>query len=123
MIAAVGAAGLVSPSILLDIARPFTSSSALPFYGIAAVRIAFGLVLVAVAPASRAPRALRAVGFVVVMLGVAAAIAASFAVAPARGAIESWSRSSAAVLRLTAVSILALGSFVAWACAPGRLDR
>ena len=38
----------------------------------------------------------------------------------ARGAIEWWLQQGSSVLRLTGVLVLALGGFVAYACAPIR---
>jgi hypothetical protein len=119
-IGTVGAAGLVAPSVLVSIAQGFVAPGALAFYALAAVRIAFGLLLISVSPASGAPRALRILGYVVTILGVTTAVAGLAAVGPARGTIEAWARQDPVVLRLTAVPILALGSFVAYACAPGR---
>jgi hypothetical protein len=119
-IASVGAAGLVAPSVLVSIARGFVAPGALAFYALAAVRIAFGLLLIAVAPASRAPSALRVLGFVVTILGATTAVAGLAAVDRAQGTIEAWARQDPVVLRLTAIPILLLGGFVAYACAPGR---
>jgi hypothetical protein len=53
-IGAVGAVGILAPSGLVWLAQLFVTPG--PFYVIAAVRIAFGLILISVAPASRAPR-------------------------------------------------------------------
>jgi len=50
-IGAVGVVGIVSPPALVWIARQFTTAGA--FYLLAVVRIAFGLVLISAAPASR----------------------------------------------------------------------
>jgi len=69
-IAAVGVLGLVSPELLGAIGARFVVPGA--FYALATVRIAFGAVLVRVAPASRAPRTLRVVGWAIVVLGVLA---------------------------------------------------
>jgi len=116
-ISAVGACGLLAPASLVWLGRQFDSPGA--FYVLATIRVAFGLVLLAVAPRSRAPRALRVVGFVVVTLGIAAAIAGLAAVGEARRTIEWWSEQGALLVRLTCVLMLSLGSFIAYACAPG----
>jgi hypothetical protein len=67
-IATVGLSGLVAPSGLVWIAQHSVTSGV--FYVIAAVRVAFGLVLVAAASASRAPSALRIMGYVIVIAGL-----------------------------------------------------
>jgi hypothetical protein len=54
------------------------------------------------------------------ILGVTTAVAGLAAVDRAQGTIEAWALQDPVVLRLTAAPILALGSFVAYACAPGR---
>lgn len=117
-ISAVGAVGILAPSAGVWLAQQFVVAGAVGFYVIATVRIAFGLTLVSVAHASRAPRALRALGYVIVALGVMAALMGLFGVEPGRDAIERWTQQPSAVLRLTAVVILGLGGAVAWACAP-----
>jgi len=115
-IAAVGVLGLVSPESLGAIGARFVVPGA--FYALATVRIAFGAVLVRVAPASRAPRTLRVVGWAIVVLGVLALLAGAFAIGPARESLDAWMRQGPTVARLTALFPLALGGFIAWACAP-----
>ena len=117
-IGAVGLVGIVAPSGLIWLAHPFATSGA--FYLIALVRSAFGLVLISVASASRAPRALRIMGYVIVIAGITTALTGLVALEQARGAIDWWSQQGSGLLRLTGVLVLALGGFVAYACAPGR---
>jgi uncharacterized membrane protein YidH (DUF202 family) len=117
-IGAVGLVGIVAPSGLIWLAHPFVTSGA--FYLIALVRSAFGLVLISVASASRAPRALRVMGYVIVIAGITTALTGLVALEQARGAIDGWSQQGSGLLRLTGVLVLALGGFVAYACAPGR---
>jgi hypothetical protein len=116
LISAVGVVGLVAPSVLVSIAGHFLTPAA--FYVLAAVRIAFGFVLVSVAPRSRAPRALRVLGWVVVVLGLTTALAGLTAIGPARDAIAWWVQQGPGPARLTALAPIALGGFVAWACSP-----
>jgi uncharacterized membrane protein YidH (DUF202 family) len=115
-ISAVGAVGILVPSGLVWLAQRFVTSSA--FYVIATVRIAFGLILISVASASRAPKALRVLGYVIVILGITTALTGLMAIERARGAIESWLQQGSGVIRLTSVLLVALGGFVAYACAP-----
>jgi hypothetical protein len=112
----VGAAGILAPSGLVWIAERFATPGA--FYVVATVRVAFGLVLISVASASRAPRALRVLGYVILIAGISTAVAGLLAIGRARASIEWWSQQGPAVVRLTGVFILALGGFVAYACAP-----
>ena len=120
-IGTVGAVGILAPSGLVWLAQYFVTS--LPFVIIATVRIAFGLLLISVASASREPRALRVLGYVIVILGIATALTGLVAIGPARAAIEWWLRQGSVVYRLTGVLILALGGFIAYACAPGARRR
>ena len=117
-ISVVGAVGILAPSGLVWLAQLFVTSGA--FYVLATVRIAFGFILISVSSASRAPRALRVLGYVILILGISAALAGLVAVGQARGSIEWWLRQGSGVVRLTGVPVLALGGFVAYACAPAR---
>jgi len=115
-ISAVGAVGILAPSGLVWLAQHFATSGA--FYVIATLRIAFGLILISVASASRAPKALRVLGYVILILGITTALTGLVGVERARGAIEWWLQQGSGILRLTGVLVLALGGFVAYACAP-----
>jgi len=119
-ISAVGIAGIVLPAALVWIARRFVTSGASGFYVVATIRIAFGLILISAASASRAPKGLRVLGGVIVMLGVVTALAGSVAVEPSRAAIDWWEQQSSAIVRLTSAVVLTLGISVAYACAPPR---
>ena len=68
LIGAVGAAGMIAPSGLVWIANHFVSPGA--FYVIATVRVAFGVVLISVASVSRAPKALRVLGYLILIAGI-----------------------------------------------------
>jgi hypothetical protein len=114
----VAAVGILAPSVLVWIATYFVTSDA--FYLLAAVRVAFGVLLISVASASRAPRALRVLGYVIVIAGVTTALTGLLAIGRARASIEWWLQQGSGVVRLTGVAVLALGGFVAYACAPAR---
>ena len=118
-ILAVGAGGIFAPSGLVWIAQHFVVTSE-AFYGLATVRVAFGLVLISVASASRAPKALRVLGYVILIAGIMTALMGLVGIGRARASIECWLQQGSSVVRLTGVLILALGSFVAYACAPAR---
>lgn len=119
-ISAVGGVGIIVPSALVWLAQQFVTSGAFAFYVLATVRIAFGLILISVASASRAPKALRVLGYVILILGITTALTGLVAIERARGAIEWWLQHGSGVLRLTGVPVLALGGFIAYACAPAR---
>jgi hypothetical protein len=117
-IATVGAVGILAPSGLVWIAQHFVTPGA--FYALAGVRVVFGLLLISVASASRAPRALRVLGYVIVIAGITTALTGLLGIGRARALIEWWWHQGSGVIRLTGVLVLALGGFVAHACAPNR---
>jgi hypothetical protein len=114
----VGAIGIVKPSALVWIARRFGTPE--EWYALGAFRVAIGLLLLSVAKASRAPRTLRVLALIPLVLGLAALATPSVGVERARGAIDWWLLLGSGYVRLTAIPILALGGFVAYACAPAR---
>ena len=118
VIMAVGAVGVVVPSGLVWIAQHSVTSGA--FYLIATVRVAFGLVLISVASVSRAPKTLRVLGYLILIAGITTALTGVVAMERARAIIEWWLQQGSGVVRLAGVVLLALGSFVAYACAPAR---
>jgi len=111
-----GVGGIIAPAGLVWIAQHTATSGA--YWGIALVRLAFGLVLISAASASRAPRAMRVLGIVVVIVGITTAVTALAGMTYAREMIEWWMRQGAVIVRLSAVPVLLLGGFVAYACAP-----
>ena len=116
-IIAVGAIGIIAPSGLIWFAQRFATPVVWYWYAIAAIRVAFGVLLISVAKASRVPRTLRVVAFIPLV----AALATPFVgVERARATIEWWSLQGSGLVRLSAIPLLALGGFVAYACAPAR---
>ena len=80
-------------------------------YAIAVVRIAIGLVFVFAAPASRAPRTLRVLGFIVIIAGLSTpwfGVARSRAVVDWLASVGPWS------LRLAAGVGMAIGGFIVY---------
>ena len=120
VIMAVGAVGLVAPSGFVWIAQHSLTSGA--FYVIAAARVAFGLILISTASVSRAPKALRALGYLILIGGILTAVMGLAAIEHARAIIDWWVHEGAGAVRLTGLGILTLGAFVAFACAPSRRD-
>jgi hypothetical protein len=117
-IGTVGVVGMLAPSSLVWIAQHSVTSGA--FYLIAAVRVGFGLVLIYAASASRAPRTLRIVGYVIVVAGLATALTGLVGIERARTIIDWWLQQGAGIIRLTSVVLVALGGFVVYACVPVR---
>jgi hypothetical protein len=117
-IVTVGGVGILAPFGLVWIAQHSVSSGA--FYLIASVRVAFGLVLISAASASRAPKAVRVLGYVILIAGITTALMGLLAIGRARDIIDWWLQLGSGVVRLTGVLVLALGGFIAYACAPAR---
>jgi len=114
-ITGVGAVGILAPSGLVWIAH--RADAPVYLYVVAAIRLASGVLLLSAAPASRAPMTLRAVA----VIPLVAAIETPFVgVERARATIEWWTQQGSGVVRLTGIPLLALGGFVAYACAPAR---
>lgn len=118
LIFAVGAVGILVPSGLVWIAQHSVTSGA--FYLIATIRVAFGLVLISVASVSRTPKTLRVLGYLILIAGITTALTGLVAIERARAIIEWWLQKGSGVVRLSGVLVMALGGFVAYACAPAR---
>jgi hypothetical protein len=71
-IATIGLVGMFAPALLLEFGRSLQSATAL--YIVAAIRIVFGVLLLAVAPASRMPKTLRVIGIVIIIAGLLAPV-------------------------------------------------
>jgi uncharacterized membrane protein YwaF len=118
LIAAFGFVGLVAPAIPVGLAHHAATAGV--FYIIAAIRVAFGLLLISVAPSSRAPRTIRILGWIILIAGIITAITGTVAIDQARTMIEWWTQQGTALLRLTGAILMVFGGFIAWACAPAR---
>lgn len=121
VIMAIGAVGVVVPSGLVWIAQHSFTSGA--FYVIATARIAFGLMLVSAASVSRAPKTLRVLGYLILIAGITTALTGLMGIERARNIIEWWVQQGPSIVRFTGLGVLALGGFVAFACAPARLSN
>jgi hypothetical protein len=113
-IAAVGMLGVASPHGLLTAVRFIVTPRGL--YLVAALRVVFGVVLVLVAPSSRAPRVLRLLGVVMLVAGLTTPL---FGVDRAHAMLDWWSARGSTFMRLWAGLPVALGAFVVYAVAPG----
>jgi hypothetical protein len=108
---AIGIGGLISPESGTEIRRLYFATP-VRLYAAAAVRVAMGLVVILGATASRAPRTLRALGAVMCMQGLSAAL-----LGPdhARAVLEWETSQGPALLRVGAALALAAGGFMAFA--------
>lgn len=108
----VGAVGVIEPGRLIGITQFVLTPSGL--YAIAALRIAMGLVLIMVAPGSRAPRALAVLGVLILVAGVATPL---FGLERSR-AIAEWAvLQDPGLLRGIGGLLGAVGAFIALATA------
>ncbi len=82
------------------------------FYGIAAMRIAIGLVFVLAAPESRAPRTVRVLGLIVIIAGLATPW---FGVARARAVVNWLASAPPLLMHIDAIAAFALGGFLVYA--------
>jgi hypothetical protein len=117
-IATFGVVGILSPSGLIWVAQHSVTSGV--FYLIATVRVAFGLVLISVASASRAPRAVRVLGYVILIAGITTALTGLLAIGRAHAIIDWWLQQGSGLVRLTGILVIAFGGFIAYACASAR---
>ena len=111
-----GIVGLVSPESLVTLGRTIITPSGL--YVIAAFRVAIGVLLMLVAPISRVPKTLRAIGAVVFVAGLTIPF---IGVEYIRGILE-WEAIHTAMLRVGAVVALATGAFIAFAVTGRRVE-
>ena len=118
LIAVFGAISIVEPSGLDWIAGQFVTPVA--FYIVGVFRAAFGLALISVAAASHAPKTLRALGYFILIAGIATVLTGFAAVERAHALIEWWLRLGSIVGRLAGAVLLAIGGFVVYACVPAH---
>jgi hypothetical protein len=107
VIAAIGAVGLVAPTVLLDLGRSLHTANAL--YIVAAVRVMFGAVLLLVASVSRTPRVLRVLGAFIVIAGL---FTPFFGVERSRAMFDWWSARGSLFTRAWAMVAVAFGLFI-----------
>jgi hypothetical protein len=117
--AALGALGLLSPTRLLDIVRHFQSLAGL--YVAGAFRVILGGALFFAAPTSRAPKAVRILGIIILVAGLFTPL---FGVERFHRLLSQWSAQGPMFLRVWAALALAFGLFLAYAVVPkGRRAR
>ena len=115
VVTAIGILGMAAPAILLDTAR--LSVTPLGLYVVAALRVAFGLVLIRVAPISRAPRAFRILGAFIVVAGI---ITPFLGIERARAILEWWTAQGTVFFQISMALPVIFGLFIVYAVAPRR---
>ena len=115
LIAAFGIAGMVAPSLLIEVGRMMSVEPAI--YVVALVRIVVGAALFLAAPSSRAPIVIRILGGIIVAAGIATPF---FGVERSLHVVDWLSRQGADFVRLVLILPVALGLFIAYALAPRK---
>jgi hypothetical protein len=118
VLAGIGLVGIVAPSVLLDLGRSLDTVTGL--YIVAAVRIAFGALLLGIAGRSRLPTALRIIGAFLIVAGIATPL---FGVERTRAIVDWWSAQGPAFVRAMAGLAVAFGIFFIYAVMPRRGAR
>jgi hypothetical protein len=115
IIAALGILGIAAPTTLLDATGFALTKTGL--YVAAALRVVFGLVLIAAAAASRLPKTLRVLGALIVVAGV---ITPFFGLERARAMVDWWSAQGPLFMRAWAALAVIFGLFIVYAVTPRR---
>lgn len=113
MLAALGILGVAAPALLLDLAAFAVTQAGL--YAAAALRIAFGVVLIVAAAGARLPGTLRALGALFVVAGV---ITPFIGLERAQAIVAWWSGQGPAFTRAWAILPVILGLFIVYAATP-----
>jgi hypothetical protein len=114
-IAVVGVIGVVSPEAMSSLSREFATPVGLVIA--AALRLILGLVLLAVARATRSPTAFRVIGLIALLGGLVTPL---IGVERARSYVDWFSAQQTVVVRLWGLSALLLGGFIFYAVWTGR---
>ena len=109
LITAIGVVGVAFPSVLLEFGQSLQTPSALLVAAV--IRIIFGAVLVWVASASRMPRTLRVIGFLVIVAGVLTPL---FGVERSQAILSWFSSQGPLFMRAWASTAVIFGLFVAY---------
>ena len=112
----VGIVGIISPESGTAVRRLYFATP-VGLYAAGALRVAMGLVLILYAPASRAPKTLRALGAVMCMQALAATLLGPDR---ARAVLEWETIQGTALLRVGAAVAVAAGAFITFAVSGNR---
>jgi hypothetical protein len=110
VILVLGLIGLFVPERLVPLSNRLITPQGL--YFAMAFRLAIGVVLLRAAPDSRAPTALRVLGWLVIVSGV---ITPFIGVERARAMVDWWTARGQVLLRLWAAVAIAFGGFILYA--------
>jgi len=113
--AVLGIVGVTAPTLLLQLAQFLLLPPAI--YWVAVIRVAFGVLLFLVAPASRLPRTLRVVGAVIVVAGLVTPLLPTFAL---EHALTWFSEPGRILFRLLAVAPIVIAALLAYVINPPR---
>lgn len=114
-VAALGAAGVAEPRLLLGIARYSVTPGGI--WAAAALRVAIGVILLRAAARSRASRMLRILGWIAIVAGV---LTAAARVDQVQAIVRWWLAQGPIGMRLWPGLALLFGAFIVWAAAPAR---
>ena len=112
----VGIVGLVSPDSVMSVRREYLATG-LGLHTAGVVRMAMGLVLIAFARSSRAPKMLWLIGAAMCLQGF---VPQFYSVSRAQALLEWEAMLGATILRAGAFVALATGAFIAFAAGPAR---
>ncbi len=108
LIALLGATGLVRPSTLLGMLDSVWRTRR-GLYGVVAVRLCFGVILVVAAPECRYPTAVRVLGVISI---VAAMLVPVLGLERVRALVDWWAARPPLLIRSWACAAIALGGFL-----------
>jgi hypothetical protein len=123
VIIVMGVVGVFAPDKVMAMRREYL---AIPrgVYTVGAIRVALGLLLILVAPASRMPKPMRVLGMLVCAQGLIQIIGMPFVGLDRARAILEWEAMHPALLRVGALVALATGGFIAYGVRrPATRDR
>src|SRR5580765_6412879 len=112
---AAGVAAILAPVAILGLRSLAATTGALLVFG--ALRVAIGLALFLAAPASRAPRTLKAAGAVLILAGLATPL---FGVERTRAVLAWEAVQGPWLIRLSGAIVVVLGGLLAVALRPRR---
>ncbi len=112
--AVLGAVGVVYPEVLVGLVRVFLETPT-GLYAAAGIRIVSGVAFIFAAPPSRAPRTLRVVGAISVVVGLAMPVVG---VEGFSSQVEVFSALDPGFLRIYAVFVLTVSALLAYSLVP-----
>ena len=117
-VVAAGVAAIVAPDTILRLRSLAATQGALLVF--AALRVAIGVVLVMVAPRSRAPRTLQTAGGLLLLAGLATPL---FGVERTRAVLDWEAAQGPMLMRFVGTIVVALGALLAVALRPPSISR